>query len=134
MLWLRENFVRPKIEDLVNTDAFCFQQDGATAYTVGYSRAVSQEIFAGHLISLRENITWLPRSPELSTCNYFLWGHLKAEVFKHRPKNIVELKDAIRQEISGIPLDILVRVMKNFWEWLHLVRNSTMQSFGRFNF
>ncbi|CAI6345148.1 unnamed protein product [Macrosiphum euphorbiae] len=82
--------------------------------------AVLQKMFPGRLISLRENITWPPRSPDLSPCDYFLWGYLKAEVFKHRPRTIEELKVAIRQEISAIPLDMLARVMDNFRERLYM--------------
>jgi len=37
---------------------------------------------------------------------HLLWGYLKAEVFKHRLKIIEGLKEALRQEISAIPLDI----------------------------
>ncbi|KAF0772497.1 Uncharacterized protein FWK35_00006024, partial [Aphis craccivora] len=41
-------------------------------------------------------------------------GYFKAEVFKHRLRTIEELKEAIHQEISVIPLDMLTRVMDNF--------------------
>lgn len=115
-----ENFLRPKIEEYENNDVFWFQQDGATAHTARCSRAVLQKMFPGRLISLRENITWPPRSPDLSPCDYFLWGYLKAEVFKHRPRTIQELKEAIREEISAIPLDMLTKVMENFRERLHM--------------
>jgi len=59
-------------------------------------------------------------TPDLSPCDYFLWGYLKAEVFKHRPRTIEDLKEAIRQEISTIPLDMLAKVMENFRERLHM--------------
>lgn len=78
-----ENFFHPKIEDYKNTDVFWFQQNGAIAHTTRCSRADLQEMFPDHVISLRENITWPPRSPKLSPCDYFLWGYLKAQVFKH---------------------------------------------------
>ncbi|KAL4096725.1 hypothetical protein QTP88_021620 [Uroleucon formosanum] len=77
-------------------------------------------MFPGRLVSLRENITWPPRSPDLSPCDYFLWGYLKAEVFKHRPRTIEELKKTIREEISMIPLDMLAKVMENFRERLQM--------------
>ncbi|KAF0711882.1 DUF4817 domain-containing protein [Aphis craccivora] len=115
-----ENFLRPKIKEYENNDVFWFQQDGATAHTARCSRAVLQKMFPGRLISLRENITWPPRSSDLNPCDYFLWRYLKAEVFKHRPRTIEELKEAIRQEISAIPLDMLAKVMENFRERLHM--------------
>jgi hypothetical protein len=71
----------------------------------------------------------------VNPCDYFLWGYLKAEVFKHRPRTIEELKEAIRQEISAIPLDMLAKVMENFRERLHMsVARQGNQLFRRYNF
>jgi len=52
-----KNFFRPKIDEYKNTDAFWFQQNGATAHIEGRSSAVLQEIFSGRLIFSRKNIT-----------------------------------------------------------------------------
>jgi len=76
-----ENFLRPKMEGYENTDAFRFQQDGATAHTARHFRTILQEMFHGRLISLREDVAWPTRSPDLSPCDFFLWGYLKAENF-----------------------------------------------------
>lgn len=46
--------------------------------------------------------------------------YLKAEVSKHRSGSNEELKDAIHQEISGIPLEMLARMMENFRERLQI--------------
>ena len=43
----------------------------------------------------------------------FLVGVLKAEVFKHRPRTLQALKDAIRLEVARIPHDMLDKVMRN---------------------
>jgi len=94
---------------------------GHSSYTARCSRAVLQKMFPGCLIYLRENIKLPPRSPDLSPCKYFLWEYLKSKVFKHRPRSIEELRKAIRQEISAIPLiDMLARVMENFRERSHM--------------
>jgi len=52
-----ENFLRPKMEKYENTNAFWFQQDGATAHTARQSYAVLQKMFNGRFISLREDVT-----------------------------------------------------------------------------
>jgi hypothetical protein len=54
-----------------------FQQDGATDHTARASTEVFQEMFPGHVISLRGELPWPARSPDLSACNYFLWGAAK---------------------------------------------------------
>jgi len=105
-------FFAPALEEL-NAGLVWFQQDGATAHTALKSMAVLREMFPGRLISLRGHISWPARSPDLTPCDYFLWGYLKAEVFKHRPRTLQELKDAIRLEVARIPHDMLDRVMRN---------------------
>jgi len=65
------------------------------------------------LISLRGDISWPASSPDLTPCNYFLWGYLKAEVFKHCPRTLQTLKYAICLEVAHIPHDMLDRVMRN---------------------
>ena len=57
-----------------------FQQDGATAHTARASMDVICPRFPGRLISRFGDVHWTPRSPDLSICDFFLWGHLKAKV------------------------------------------------------
>ena len=55
----------------------------------------------------------IPRSPDLS-CDFFLWGYLKGRVYTHKPRNLNELKDAIRQEVLTIDQQLLARAMDDF--------------------
>ena len=71
-------------------------------------------VFADKVISLRGNVRWPARSPDLSPCDYFLWGYIKAEVFKLRPKTIIELKEAIVKSIAEVPKHMIDNVMDNF--------------------
>jgi len=70
-------------------------------------------MFRGRLISRFCNVPWPPRSPDLS-CNFFLWGYLKGCVYTHKPRNLSELKDAIRQEVLTIDQEPLARAMDDF--------------------
>lgn len=71
------------------------------------------------------------RSSDLSPCDFFLWGCLKAEVLKSRPRTLEALMEAIREDIAGIPHDTLETVMGNFRERLpSLVRPFS----GRYHF
>jgi hypothetical protein len=78
------------------------------------SMGVVWEMFPGCLISLRGDIPWPVRSLNLAACDFFLWGHLKAEVYKHMPRTTDELKAAIQYEIVAIPPEMTRRVMRNF--------------------
>lgn len=57
------------------------QQGGATAQI---SMDILKEIFPGQLKSLRGDIAWPAHLPDLTPCDYFLWGYLKAGLFKRR--------------------------------------------------
>jgi len=107
-----QEFFAPALKEL-NAELVWFQQDGATAHTARKSMAVLSEMFPGRLISLRGDISWPARSPDLTPGDYFLWGYLKAEVFKHRPRTLQALKDAIFLEVARIRHDMLDRVMRN---------------------
>lgn len=91
-----------------------FQQDGATAHTARIVMNILRQMFPGQLISRGGDIVWPARSPDLTPCDFFLWGYLKAEVFKHRPRNLQDLKQAIRDEVQRIPQAMLERVHDSF--------------------
>ena len=63
-----------------------FQQDGATAHTVPASMELLREHFPGRLISLRGDLPWPARSPDLAPFDFFLWGYLKSIVYNDRPR------------------------------------------------
>jgi hypothetical protein len=108
------NFLEPRLNKLGNASLW-FQQDGATAHTARASTEVQREIFPGCLISLCGDSLWLARSPDLSACDFFLLGYLKAEVFKCRAQTTDELKNAIRHKITAIPEVMTRRALHNFW-------------------
>ncbi|KAF0710687.1 Reverse transcriptase domain-containing protein, partial [Aphis craccivora] len=66
------------------------------------------------LISLRGDIGWPARSPDLSMCDFFLWGYLKDKVFRHRPHTIEDLKQKITEEIEAIPVETCRKSYESF--------------------
>jgi len=91
-----------------------FQQDGATAHTAQISMAKLRQMFPGRLVSLRGDLGWPARSPDLSICDFFLWGYLKERVFRDRPHTVEQLKTKIRAEIATIPVDMCRRATEAF--------------------
>ena len=104
-----------------------FQQDGATVHTANELMTIVRNMFPGHLISRFGDVPWPPRSPDLSTCYFFLWGYLKTRFYAHEPRRMNDLKEAIRQEIRPIDRQLLARVMDDFKERLE----NCIQSDGR---
>ena len=88
-----------------------FQQDAATAHT---PMNVLQNMFPGRLISRFGDVPWPPRSPNLSSCDFFLWGYLKGRVYTQKPRNLNELKDAIQQDVLTIYQQLSAQVMDDF--------------------
>lgn len=91
-----------------------FQQDGATAHTARNSMAVLRDQFPGHLISRYGNLRWPPRSPDLSLCDFFLWGYLKSRVYVNKPRCLEDLKTTIQEEIVRIPRQMLINATRSF--------------------
>ena len=73
--------------------------------------AAVREFFVNNVISRFGDIPWPPRSPDLSVCDFFLWGYLKNRVYTTRPRALDELKQRIQEEIRGTPAEMLQRAM-----------------------
>lgn len=112
-----QNFLQPRMEEIVEEEGlgdFWFQQDGATPHTARISLNVLREMFPGRLVSLRGDVGWPARSPDLSICDFFLWGSLKEKVFKRRPHTLAELRERIIEEVNVIPREMCQRAVQNF--------------------
>lgn len=87
-----------------------FQQDGATAHTANAVMDFLRAKFRGRVISRNGDIAWPARSPDLSVCDFFLWGYLKSKVYMNKPRTLNDLKAAITQEIGSITNQMLGKV------------------------
>ena len=59
--------------------------------------------------------TWPPRSPDLTVCDFFLWGFVKDNVYvPPLPKTLPELRQRINTAIGNVTKDVFERV---WWEW-----------------
>ena len=57
---------------------------------------------------------WPPRSPDLSCCDYFLWGYLKSKVYIDKPQTLEALSETKTHEIERIPRAMLEKSMDDF--------------------
>lgn len=91
-----QNFLRPKVDDIVYThkaENLWFQRDGASAHTSRCSLEIIKDMFSGHVVSFQGDIEWHPRSPDLTPCDFFLWGYLKSKVFQICPQILKLLRN-----------------------------------------
>ena len=60
-------------------------------------------------------LPWPPRSPDLTSCNFFLWGFVKHRVYlPPLPLSLKELRDRIARTLQTITADMLHRVWDEF--------------------
>ncbi|KAJ4447919.1 hypothetical protein ANN_09928 [Periplaneta americana] len=80
------------------------------------------------ILSITWNL-WPPRSPNLTTPDFFLWDYLKDRVYATRPQTLDDLKHNITQEIQAIDNRVLQRVASNMERRVELC---LMQDGGHF--
>lgn len=66
------------------------------------------------------DLAWPLHSPDLSMWDFFLWCHLKANVYKEKPCTLEELKIAIRNQTALINELLLCRVEEKFLERIEM--------------
>jgi hypothetical protein len=71
-----------------------------------------REVFEDRIISRR---LWPPRSPDLSFCDYYLWGNLKGKVYKNNPRSIEARQSEITRVIRPVTVDQLQKVSHNLF-------------------
>ncbi|KAF2350943.1 Protein of unknown function DUF4817 [Trinorchestia longiramus] len=75
-----------------------FQQHGAPAHQRIIVKARLQKVFGQRIISLENAVEWPPRNPDITPCDFFLWGYVKERVFKTTPPSLIIL----RQRNEGV--------------------------------
>lgn len=78
-----------------------FQQDGAPPHYALQVRDFLNDQF-GDWIGRRGKIQWPARSPDLTPCDFALWGVLKDKVFATQIRDIQHLKERIEEEFEAL--------------------------------
>ena len=64
-----------------------------------------------HATKGRDARTWPARYPDLTPCDYFLWGYVKDKLFvPPQPVSILDLKNGITAAVETITPDLLSRL------------------------
>ena len=111
-----------------DSDDYVFQQDGSPAhfhYDVrDYLNTNWPQRWTGRFG--QEDVAlmrWPPRYPDLTLCDFYLWGFVKDTVFVPPvPANLQELRDRITAAVALIDPDMLTRVWNELDYRLHFCR------------
>ena len=61
------------------------------------------EVFGNNrVVGLGHDVEWPPRSPDLTPCDFFLWGYIKSKVFVNPPQTIHDLRQKIINEFNAL--------------------------------
>lgn len=98
-----------------------FQQVGSPAHFSKAVRSWLNSKVPDRWIGRDEQISWAPRSPDLTQLNFFLWGHIKANVYKTKVQDIDDLKTRITQEIKTIKTETLHDIVSEISKRMNFV-------------
>lgn len=116
-----QNWLMPQLTAEME-QGFIFQQDGAPPHWHMDVRGYLNQFLPGRWIGRATNAdntfcTWPPRSPDLTVCDFFLWGYIKDSVYiPPLPVTLAELRRRITAASENITQDMLERVWR---EWDH---------------
>ncbi|GFV97614.1 transposable element Tc3 transposase [Trichonephila clavipes] len=114
--WYRAMITNFFIPELNNHDVqeLWFQQDGATCHTARATIDLLKDTFGDRLISRFGPVNWPPRSCDLTSLDYFLWGYVKSLVYADKPQTLDHLEDNIRRVSADIRPQMLEKVIENW--------------------
>ncbi|GFV81003.1 putative DD41D transposase [Trichonephila clavipes] len=117
------NFFIPELNNQ-DVQELWFQQDGATCHTAHATIDLLKDMFGDRLISRFGPVNWPPRSCDLTSLDYFLWGYVKSLVYADKPQTLDHLEDNIRRVIAEIRPEMLEKVIENWTSRLDYIRAS----------
>lgn len=113
-----EEAVVPKLVEIIEDSGYdfdpWFQQDGAPPHFSLQVRNYLNQEFPHRWIGRRGAIEWPARSPDLTPCDFFLWGHLKTKVYETLPRDLADLRQRIVEECAKLTPQILESVRGEF--------------------
>jgi hypothetical protein len=109
---LCEFFLPNLLESLGNAEnEVWFHQDGAPAHVANDTKAFLASVFGTNIISRDFVHEWPPRSPDLTPCDFYLWGAVKELVYENGIfENLNAMKDSIIRAFRTIRQDRIVEV------------------------
>jgi hypothetical protein len=90
-----------------------FQQDIATAHTAASAMGILHKFFGENVIYKG---VWPPRSPDLTSPDFFLWSDLKDTVYRSDTRKLKQLKVNITRAIEEVNEKTLRKFARNMVE------------------
>lgn len=115
-----EQFATPQLQDL-QPDVI-FQQDGAPPHWGINVRNFLDTTFPGRWIGRDGPTCWLPRSLDITSLDFFLWGYVKDKVYATSIEDLDTLKQRISEVIASVTPDMLANTWREIEYRLDVLR------------
>lgn len=127
-------FLQNQMEDFLeelplNVDPIIFQQDGAPPHNSRLVVNYLDERFGENWMGTNGPVRWPARSPDLTPLDFFIWGHLKEEVYRTPPTNREDMEIRVRGAINGITELQLDNMLRATVKKTRLCRDNNGQHF-----
>lgn len=103
---------------LAYLSGFYYQQDGAPPHYARDVRDFLNGEYGNRWIGRGGPVAWPARSPDLTPCDFYLWGEIKRRVYLSEPENVDELKANVINAFRAVKSDssVLNRVRRNVYK------------------
>lgn len=92
-----------------------FMQDGAPPHWGKMVRDWLNQKFPNRWIGRGSpNMPWPPRSPDLTPCDFFLWGFVKSKVYNTEPADIESLRDKLIDSFNLITPEMRTKTLLEY--------------------
>ncbi|GBM31958.1 hypothetical protein AVEN_74255-1 [Araneus ventricosus] len=68
--------------------------------------------FQNQVIGYDGFVEWPPRSPDLTPLDFFLWGHMKGQVYATPPPTLKDLRQRITDACASVTRDMWHNVQR----------------------
>ena len=109
---LQECFVPSLNKEQLET--MVFQHDDAPIHASIHAKLLLDKIFCQRWIGTQGPIRWPEKSPDLSPCDFFLWGYIKTTLATKEYNSLQELEGCIDDICKNISAKRLQKVFETF--------------------
>ena len=107
-LQMLQSFLVPELKKRHKLSQTTYQQDGATWHITQPVKTFLETNLKNRILSRQFPFEWPANSPDLSPLDFWFWGYVKTEVYKHgRPESLEILKERIHNVVQSINVDHL---------------------------
>jgi hypothetical protein len=105
----------PVVQQWDSFHSLIFMQDGAPPHWSTAVRNFLSAVFPNRWMGRGSpNLPWPPYSPDLTPCDFFLWGWIKSQVYTTPIANLVELRTRIELAFASLSMQMTSRAVCSY--------------------